>query len=107
MCSGKVYDRLDGNIIIGWLNDYDAERDEFCSLNIINENKDHKANDKSSISCPYDEFWDNQHKLAEAGDEEAIERVKFHEDLIKKMRKSLLSANLSLFVKYKKKKINN
>ena len=86
MCSGKVYDRLDGNIIIGWLNDYDAERDEFCSLNIINENKDHKANDKSSISCSYDEFWDNQHKLAEAGDEEAIERVKFHEDLIKKMR---------------------
>ena len=85
MCSGKVYDRLDGNIIIGWLNDYDAERDEFCSLNIINENKAHKADDKSSISCPYDEFWDNQHKLAEAG-EEAIERVKFHEDLIKKMR---------------------
>ena len=86
MCSGKVYDRLDGNIIIGWLNEYDAERDEFCSLNIINENKSHKAEDNSSISCPYDEFWDNQHKLAEAGDEEAIERVKFHEDLIRKMR---------------------
>lgn len=86
MCSGKVYDRLDGNIIIGWLNEYDAERDEFCSLNVINENKAHKDDDKSSISCPYDEYWDNQRKLAEAGDEESIERVRFHEALIKKMR---------------------
>lgn len=86
MCSSKVYDRLDGNIIIGWLNEYDAERDEFCSLNVISENKAHKADDKSSISCPYDAYWDNQQRLAESGDEEAIERVKFHEDLIKKMR---------------------
>lgn len=86
MCSGKVYDRMDGNILIGWLNEYDAERDEFCSLNIINENKVHKAEDKSTISCPYDEFWESQRELAEAGDKEAIERVKFHEELIQKMK---------------------
>ena len=24
MASGKIYDRLDGNIILGWLNEYDA-----------------------------------------------------------------------------------
>lgn len=86
MCSGKVYDRLDGNILIGWLNEYDAERDEFCSLNIINENKVHKAEDKSTNTCPYDEFWESQRELAEAGDKEAIERVKFHEELIQKMK---------------------
>ena len=93
MCSGKVYDRLDGNIIIGWLNEYDSERNEFCSLNTINESKAHKDDDKSSISCPYDEFWESQQKLAEAGDKEAIERVKFHEDFIRKMRekKSFIS----------------
>ena len=31
MASGKIYDRLDGNIILGWLNEYDVQRDEIVS----------------------------------------------------------------------------
>lgn len=37
MASGKIYDRLDGNIILGWLNEYDAQRDEIVSSLSINE----------------------------------------------------------------------
>lgn len=86
MRSYEAYDRLDGNVILHWIKMYDADRDEYCSLQNSNESKRHKSNDRAPIRCGYDEFWDNQHKLAEAGDEEAIERVKFHEDLIRKMR---------------------
>ena len=86
MHSYEAYDRLDGNVILHWIKMYDADRDEYCSLQNSNESKRHKSNDRAPIRCGYDEFWDNQHKLAEAGDEEAIERVKFHEDLIRKMR---------------------
>ena len=36
MASGKIYDRLDGNIILGWLNEYDAQRDVNCFLTLFN-----------------------------------------------------------------------
>lgn len=87
MYSHTAYDRLDGNVILSWIEKYDADRDEYCSLHSINENMLHKAKNKSPVvGCFYDEYWNSQRELAEGGDKEAIERVKFHEDLIRKMR---------------------
>lgn len=84
MYSHTAYDRLDGNIILSWLERYDADRDEYCSLHSINEGKSHNVEDRSAaIGCSYDEYWDRQSKLAESGDEEAIERVKHHKELVK------------------------
>ncbi|WP_230324301.1 hypothetical protein [Bacteroides nordii] len=86
MYSHTAYDRIDGNVILSWLERYDADRDEYCSLHSINVSKSHKKEDKSAaIGCSYDEYWDGQRKLAEGGDKEAIERVKHHDELVKVM----------------------
>lgn len=38
MMSGKIYDRLDGNIIIGWLREFKSEMTDCCET--VNEGKD-------------------------------------------------------------------
>lgn len=94
MYSHTAYDRLDGNIILSWLDKYDADRDEYCSLHSINVSKSRKTEDRSAaIGCSYDEYWAGQRKLAGEGDKEAIERVKQHDELVKVMsaKKSFVS----------------
>ena len=68
MASGKIYDRLDGNIILGWLNEYDAQRDEIVSSLSINEA--HEQNNNST-GMFYGEYIKHLTERSENGDEEA------------------------------------
>lgn len=107
MRSHEAYDRLDGNVILSWIKMYDADRDEYCSLQNSNENKHYKSNDRAPIGCGYDEYWDNQKRLAESGDEEAIEIVRHHQELIQLMSKNKSFISNPFIVRQIKKEEDN
>jgi len=77
MCTEKLFDRLDGNIILGWLEAYDKERTEEAIR--ISEHEDYVRmnvspdNDADTSAVSYEEFINNLRKAAEAGDKESIE----------------------------------
>lgn len=83
MASGKIYDRLDGNIILGWLNEYDAQRDEIVSSLSINEA--HEQNNNST-GMFYGEYIKHLTERSENGDEEAKELLESHQSFIQRMK---------------------
>lgn len=73
MASAKLYDRLDGNIIIGWLDAYDKERDE-ALLNLYEEqDRSLYQSTESADGIAYDEFYAKLRKKAADGDRESME----------------------------------
>ena len=41
---GKVYDRIDGQVIMGWLSEYEAQRIEICEHNNEAKHQSRRAN---------------------------------------------------------------
>lgn len=83
MASGKIYDRLDGNIILGWLNEYDAQRDEIVSSLSINEAHE-QNNDNTGMF--YGEYIKHLTERSENGDEEAKELLESHQSFMQRMK---------------------
>lgn len=83
MASGKIYDRLDGNIILGWLNEYDVQRDEIVSSLSINEA--HEQNNNST-GMFYGEYIKHLTERSENGDEEAKELLESHQSFMQRMK---------------------
>lgn len=75
MRTAKVYDRLDGNIILGWIREYDYERDEvMVQLNVEEKNRLENAKpDPAGNGISYEEYVAGVKARAESGDEEAQE----------------------------------
>lgn len=75
MRTAKVYDRLDGNIILGWIREYDYERDEvMVQLNVEEKNRLENAKpDPAGNGISYEEYVAGVKARAESGDEEAKE----------------------------------
>lgn len=72
----KLYDRLDGNIIMGWLNEYEAERTEAamqCSEAADRKCKDEEA---SQGGITFEQFIDGLRQRADRGDMTAMEHLK-------------------------------
>lgn len=83
MTSGKVYDRLDGNIILGWLMEYDAQRDEVASSLSINEANEQKSDNNGIF---YGEYIAHLVETANGGDEEAKKLLESHYSFIERMK---------------------
>lgn len=77
MFSAKIYDRLDGNIILGWLREYDLERDRLMEqINIDEKNQLESAkSEHSGKGISYEEYIEGLKKRVEAGDDEAEEQL--------------------------------
>lgn len=75
MRSAKVYDRLDGNLILSWIREYDYERDEtMVQLNIEEKNRLENAPPApSGGGISYEDYVAGVKTRAESGDEEAKE----------------------------------
>lgn len=68
----KVFDRIDGNIVLGWLDQYDAERTEIAMS--ISDSESAFApikNERSSDSVSFDDYFKGLQEQAAAGDKEA------------------------------------
>lgn len=63
MMSEKLYDRLDGNIIIQWLREFKSEMADHCEATSINERKD-----DTSSAISYEVYLANLKAKAETGD---------------------------------------
>ena len=83
MVSGKVYDRLDGNVILGWLNEYDAQRDEIVSSLSINEAHEQNNNSHGMF---YEEYIKHLTERIENGDEKAKALLESHQSFIQMMK---------------------
>lgn len=81
MVSAKVYDRIDGNLIMGWLADYDLERDNLCEqINIDEknayENMQPQPREDGSQPFTLQDYFETLEKKAAEGDEEAKQQLK-------------------------------
>lgn len=72
MMREKLFDRLDGNIILGWLDKYDAERTE-AAMSISDSESAFAPikNERSSGSVSFDDYFKGLQEQAAAGDKEA------------------------------------
>lgn len=92
---GKLYDRIDGAIIIEWLKKYAAGRDEYAS--ILSESKAVQDNCDNSNNCFYGDYLANLKQRAENGDDEAQKHLEGHLSL-----KTLLKRDESGYKDYMK-----
>lgn len=69
MMDAKLYDRLDGNIIISWLTEYDLSRDNDSEQTAMDEGK------KPTHGITHDEYMEMLKSKASKGDKEAIETI--------------------------------
>lgn len=60
---GKLYDRIDGNIIFGWLRTYENDRFDTAENISIQESQKYKYNDKRTSDLQKDK--DHDYKLSE------------------------------------------
>ena len=73
MMREKLFDRLDGNIIIGWLREYDAERtEEAMSLSDAQAAHEDRV---SSGAMSWAEYHDRLTSAAANGDAEAMAKI--------------------------------
>lgn len=72
MMREKLFDRLDGNIIIGWLRAYDAERtEEAMSLSEREETRQCPKPSESAGAVSYQDYLDNLRERAKTDDRAA------------------------------------
>ena len=79
-----VYDRLDGNVILEWLREYDIQRAEVSEQYTINEFKQLG----NSVSATYEDYLSNLKDRSESGDteaKEALERALNVKSVLKKL----------------------
>lgn len=92
---GKLYDRMDGGVIIEWLRKYAATRDEYAS--VLSEAKAAEDRREEAEGCYYADYLVNLKARAEGGDEAAAGHLEAHLSL-----ESLLKRDREGYVSYRK-----
>ena len=90
---GKLFDRLDGSVIIEWLNKYSKERNEYVSLSAESSVRELESIANDGIF--YKDYLLNLQERVNTGDEEAKECLERHlsvQSILKKPE----------YIKYKK-----
>lgn len=70
MMNTKLYDRLDGNIVMQWLLDFKEQMSAYCLEEHENEHKQ-----AESTATTYDSYLANLKLRAESGEEKAIQML--------------------------------
>lgn len=86
MCYGKVFDRLDGNVILGWIRDYDMMRDECVTDASISEANEKKRQSETS-GMFYNDYIAYLQKLADEGDDIAKHKLEINASVREQMKK--------------------
>lgn len=73
---GKLYDRIDGAIIIEWLRKYARSRDEYAS--VLSEAKALEQKKECDSSCYYQDYLVALKQRADSGDQEAGKHLEAH-----------------------------
>lgn len=75
MRNEKVYDRLDGNVILGWLKDYEAERTEAAMQCSEEAERKQREAEASEGGISFEQYKEQLKQRAANGDKEAAERL--------------------------------
>lgn len=89
MMNAQVYDRLDGNMIIGWIADYDAERDEeMVRLNVEEKNRYENGTPEPAQqeegALYFEEYVALVRQRAAEGDENSIKQLEVLDQMDKR-----------------------
>lgn len=76
---GKLYDRIDGAIIIGWLKEYSKERDDFAMM--VSDNAIMAIESELNNGVYYHDYLKNLKNRADSGDDEARNILNNHMSL--------------------------
>lgn len=76
--TAQIFDRIDPNILMGWLYDYDSERDEFCE----NDARVTQKENDSGEAMFYGAYMEWLKSEVAKGNKDAIEAKKSHEELL-------------------------
>lgn len=92
MMREKLFDRLDGNIIIGWLREYDAERTDEA-MRISEQEESEKFNNvvPGVGAMSWAEYHDRLKSAAASGDAEAMAKIAEFNDLRSSNKKKVLT----------------
>ena len=75
MRNERVYDRLDGNVILGWIKDYEAERTEAAMQCSEEAERKQREAEASEGGISFEQYKEQLKQRAENGDKEAAERL--------------------------------
>ncbi len=74
---GKIYNRIDGSIVIGWFREYNKERCAVADKQSFDESRVHKAREaKPTEGLFYSDYLDELKRKADDGDKDASEALK-------------------------------
>lgn len=78
----KIFGRLDYNVVMGWIKDYDARRTEYC-IDISNQEETRVANEpsKSATAMTWGQYMDSLWNLATYADADAVEKLSQIQDV--------------------------
>ena len=80
---GKVYNRIDGQIVMEWLREYDKERAHAAESIAVNEHKARMASeDAPPGGMTYGEYREELRRLTAEGDEEAGRRLRLSDAIV-------------------------
>lgn len=84
---GKLYNRIDGRVIMGWLKEYNKERCAMADHQSYNEHKAHLAeDDKPMDGIFYSDYRERLKERSENGDKEARERLRLSDEINAKIQ---------------------
>lgn len=75
MASGKLFDRLDGNIICGWLNEYDVQRNTLLEKLYEQQDREQYQPPAPVDGTTFEDYTRSVVGRAASGDEEAIDAL--------------------------------
>lgn len=85
---GRIYNRIDGQVIMSWLREYNKERCAAADTQSWNEHKSHIADElKPMSSMFYEEYRTELEKRAASGDESAINALRISNSLMDELSK--------------------
>lgn len=85
---GEIYNRLDGSVIMGWLNQYNRER---CAKADVISYNEHKVRVQEESGLYYDDYRKQLKVLASHGDKSAQEALRRSDDILSFIFMSSLS----------------
>lgn len=89
MASKQVYGRLDGNIILLWLQEFDDYRTTVLEEEAVKRKNEMQSETDNTLGSYYEDYIAMLCKKASEGDEQAISQLRKHEDIQQKLASSV------------------
>lgn len=85
---GQIYNRIDGQVIMGWMQDYNRERCTVADMVSYNDHKRilHENSTPLREGVYYDQYVADLKKKASEGDKEAKKLLELSEEVTRKMQ---------------------